>query len=90
MYRAGKNNVAADMFTGVYCSAVSSELLSDLHKSLCHPGVTRLLHFVRARNLPYSVDDIRRVTQACKICCEVKPRFFTPLRNIRLLKPQTP
>ena len=89
VYRAGKNNVAADMFTRVYCSAVSSEPLSDLHKSLCHPGVTRLLHFVRARNLPYSVDDIRRVTQACKICCEVKPRFFhPPLRNIRLLKPQ--
>ena len=66
IYRAGKNNVAADMFTRVYCSSLSSQTLVDLHTSLCHPGVTRLLHFVRSRNLPFSVDDGRRITQACE------------------------
>ena len=27
--------------------------LYSLHNSLCHPGVTRLYHFVRQKNLPF-------------------------------------
>ena len=90
IYRAGKNNVAADMFTRVYCSSLSSQTLVDLHTSLCHPGVTRLLHFVRSRNLPFSVDDVRRITQACKVCSEIKPRFFRSAEENILVKATSP
>ena len=62
--------------TSVPCSAVSSASLMEIHSSLCHPGVTRLTHFIRAKNLPYSVEDIRRTISNCKICCELKPNFF--------------
>ena len=37
--------------------------LHNIHASLCHPGITRLNHYVRAKNLPYSVDDVRKVVQ---------------------------
>ena len=51
-YRTGKENVAPDTLTR---AALSSESLQNLHKALCHPGVTRMAHFVRSRNLPYSL-----------------------------------
>ena len=89
-YRAGKDNVAADMFTRAYCSAISTQPLVDSHQSLCHPGVTRFLHFVRSRNLPYSVEDVRRITQACKICSEVKPRFYRSAEVHVLIKATAP
>ena len=68
----------ADTFSRVYCSAVSSDTLIDLHNSLCHPGVTRLHAFVRSRNLPYSVDDVKRVCGSCPISQVCKPQFFKP------------
>ena len=37
-----------------------------------------MLHFVRARNLPFSVDEIKKMTNECKICAEVKPRYVRP------------
>ena len=44
--------------------------------NLCHPGVTRMYHYVRAKNLPYSLDEVRKMTASCEICTEVKPRFY--------------
>ena len=77
-YRPGKENVVADSFSRVYCSLVTSDLLYDIHKSLCYPGVTRMTAFFRARNLPYLVEDVRRVTSGCKICAQSKLRFYVP------------
>ena len=77
-YRPGEENVIADTFSRVYCSAVSSDTLVDLHNSLCHPGVTRLYAFVKSRNLPYSVDDVKRVCGSCPICQVCKPQFCKP------------
>ena len=37
-----------------------------------------MYHYVRLHNLPYSLDNIKRMTEACSICCEIKPRFFKP------------
>ena len=34
--------------------------------------------FVRNRNLPFSVEDIRKITSLCSICNECKPRFRKP------------
>ncbi|BHF58955.1 hypothetical protein SprV_0100191000 [Sparganum proliferum] len=77
VYRPGKENRAADMLSRNCCGALLTNVdLKELHESLCHPGVSRLSHFVRARNLPFSMEEIRNVVTKCQVCCEVKPRFF--------------
>ena len=48
-YRPGVDNVAPDAFTRAYCAALSDNHLVEIHKTLCHPGITRLLHFVNPR-----------------------------------------
>ena len=52
-------------------------------------GVTRLLHFVRTKNLPYSTTDVKRVVSSCKICAEVKPKFSQGKQGtlIKAIKP---
>ena len=82
IYRPGKDNAAADALSRISGSLVSSKYnLKDLHEALCHPGITRMNHFVRVRNLPFSISDIREVTSRCRICAEAKPRFYQPLEN---------
>ena len=46
-----------------------------MHNALCHPGVTRMNHFVRKKNLPYSISEIRQITSNCEVCLELKPNF---------------
>ena len=53
--------------------------LESLNNSLCHPGVTQMITFVRNRNLPYSVEDARNVTKQCRICQECKPVLQTEI-----------
>ena len=81
VYRPGKDNVLPDAFSRSTCAAFPNDPLYQLHQSLCHPGITRMYHFVRARNLPYSIEEIKRMTNACQICCECKPRFHRPDRS---------
>ncbi len=78
IYRPGIENIPPDTFSRSACGALTSDSLYQLHQSLCHPGITRMCHFVRARNLPYSVEEIKKMTNACRICCECKPRFHWP------------
>ena len=33
-------------------------------------------HFVKTRNLPYSIDNIRKVAESCPTCLQVKPKFI--------------
>ena len=56
--------------------------LNRVFLSVCHPGVTRILHFVRSKNLPFSTSDVKRVVSSCKICAEVKPQFFRSNQNV--------
>jgi hypothetical protein len=82
IYRPGSENIPPDTFSRSYCATLGGgpdyQVLLDLHGSLCHPGVTRMYHFVKSRNLPYSVEEVRRMTASCKICAECKPRFYKP------------
>ena len=78
-YRPGPENVAADTFSRTSC-AMSTQSLTRLHDILCHPGVTRLFHFVRSKNLPFSIDDVKRVCANCTTCPKVKPNFHKPQR----------
>ena len=87
-YRRGGNNVVPDSFTRAHCVSVSNKLV-DIHTSLCHPGVTRLSHFVKLKNLPYSTDEVKKVCSSCKDCANLKPRFFKPPNN-KLIKSMCP
>ena len=57
--------------------------LRDIHSRLGHPGVTRVLHFIRSKNLSFSVKDVKRICANCRVCTELKPRFFDkPTENL--------
>ena len=90
-YRPGTQNVVADALTRASCSAVGgfSSKLDDLHKELCCPGVTRLWNFVRLKNLPYSLEEVKRCCNGCVTCAEVKPQFYK-LNHQRLVKATQP
>lgn len=90
VYRPGKDNVPADAISRA--CAMNSDLgkLRELHERLCHPGERRLLHFVRSKNLAYSLQDIKRVISSCSPCAELKPRFFRPPEGHHLIKATQP
>ena len=33
------------------------------------------MHFIRSRNLPYSIEDVRKMTTGCGTCSQIKPNF---------------
>ena len=68
VYRRGKENVAPDTFLRVTCAP-------SAHDSLCHPGITLFWHFIRAKNLPYALEDAKRTVNTCPICRKCKPAF---------------
>ena len=78
VYRPGSENSVADALSRATCGATSDQALRNLHDALSHPGVTRMVHFVRSRNLPYSVEEIKSMTSNCNVCREIKPSFFKP------------
>ncbi|XP_042228552.1 uncharacterized protein LOC121870679 [Homarus americanus] len=60
VYQPGTENSTADALSRAFCSATNHKTLSDLHQQLCRPGVTRMAHFIHIRNLPYSVDVVKK------------------------------
>ena len=88
-YKPGTENVAPDVFSRLKCASVTNNDLLNLHTSLCHPGVTRMYHFVKIRNLPFSLDDIKTMTNSCNVCAECKPKFYKP-DNAKLIKSTQP
>ena len=63
--------------------------LQDSHNFLCHPGLTKLVHFVKQRNLPFFLDQVRQVVRSCTVCAEIKPQFFKP-ETVHLIKATCP
>ena len=88
VYRPGKENVPPDTFSRSSCAAVLCDSLYQLHQSLYHPGITRMSHFARVRNLPFSVEEIKKMTNTCQIC-EFKPRYHQPAKS-HLIKATQP
>ena len=78
VYRADVFNTAPDVLSRMYCAQISLNQLYEVHSNLCHSGVTQMYHYVCAKNLPYSLDQIRKMTASCKIRAEVKLRFYKP------------
>ena len=89
IYRCDEENIPANALSRLNCVTMNSKKLKDLHNSLCHPGVTRLAHFVKQRNLPFSLDQVRQVVRSCKVCAEIKPQFFKP-ETVHLIKATCP
>ena len=86
-YPSGKDNAAADSLTRAFCGSTLSSNLAEIHVALCHPGVTRLLHFVRTTNLPFFT--VRKVCSNCRICVELKPPFYKSI-GAQLIKATKP
>ena len=78
VYRPGNENNAADTLSRTPCLAINPNHLKDIHDALCHPGITRMIHFVRSKNLPYSVDEIKKICHDCNICAKIKPQYYKP------------
>ena len=88
IHRPGKENVVPDALSRTV-SSVNSLSLKELHEALCHPGITRLNHYVRSKNLPYSLTEIKSVTSECRTCAKIKPNFFKP-ESAKLIKSTQP
>ena len=72
----GQRNVGPDTLTRTFSASISSLRTSkELHNQLCHPSITRFLHLVKIKNLPFSTTEIKQVVSGCKVCAEVKPTF---------------
>lgn len=74
IYRPGKQNVAADALSRVLAHTNTNRLY-DLHDKLSHPGVIRMMHWIKAKNLPYSITDIKAMTASCRVCAKIKIRY---------------
>lgn len=81
IYRSGKENVGADALSRV-CASMTATKLYELHDLLCHPGITRMAHWVRTKNLPYSLQDIKAMIASCSVCANLKPRFVKIKGNL--------
>ena len=56
---------------------------------MCHPAIVRMLAFIRSQNLPFSVDDVRKMIKSCQICNECEPCFYSyePTKLIKATQP---
>jgi len=67
--------MASDTLSRMHCASVSANYLYDIQCTLSHPGVIRMYHYIRTKNLLYSLDEIRKMTSNCNVCAEIKPGF---------------
>ena len=89
VYRAGKFNTAADTMSRIYCANLNFLSLYEMHAGLCHPGITRTYHFIKMKNFPYSIDKVLKIVNGCRVCAEIKPRFYK-LIELHLIKASQP
>jgi len=76
---AGIENVIPDALSrpsGVAVAISGDDSLKSIHDYLGHPGVRRLKHLVKPKNLPFSHDEVKGTCRECKICAELKPLFY--------------
>ena len=44
--------------------------------SLFHPGAQRMYHFIKTKNLPYSLNNVKQIISQCSECAHIKPQFY--------------
>lgn len=83
-FRPGVRNVVADALSRAPCASTLTTVtdLCRVHNSLCHPGIRRMWHIVRCRNLPFSLEDVKTVIKQCQTCAEIKPKFSTVVNTL--------
>ena len=75
-HRPGKENYAPNALSRLsFVIGPKNELL-EIHEQLGHPGISRLSHFIRTKNLPYSTEDVKKACSNYRVCAELKPRFY--------------
>lgn len=52
--------------------------------------MTRLLHFVKSKNLTYLTEDVKKVFFQCKVCAQLKPQFYQTHGPQKLIKAMHP
>ena len=62
VYRAGEENIPADALSRRM--SLTIDKLNELHSSLCHMGVARMIHSSKAEIYPFSAADVKRMIQA--------------------------
>lgn len=67
---------ASTLFRSFCWATASLGSLKDVHNSSCHPDIARVHHFVRCKNLPCSVDDVKPVPYE-NWCCKSLARNST-------------
>ena len=73
----------------MYCNVSFASPLKKIDDDLCHPGITRLLHYIRSKNMPLSSEELKEACSSYKICAELKPRFASSLK-FNLIKATQP
>ena len=66
-YHTGKDNIAPDSFTRAFSASITVNNLKKIHVGFCHPGVTRMLHSVKSKNLPYSTEQVKKVCEHAEV-----------------------
>ena len=64
--------------------------ITELDKSLSHPGITKLSSYVKMQNFLYSLDNDKTIVRACQDCCEVKASFLELKESLNLIKATQP
>ena len=79
VYREGSENKAPDSLSrSVNCLTKDFSTLTKIHEALCHPGIARLSHYLRSKNLPYSIEEVKKAVGSCQICAKIKPHYAKP------------
>lgn len=71
-----KENAVANALSRVCGSVKGVDDLLELHKELCHPGITRMLYTVCSWNLPFFIKDVKRITNNCLMWPVINLRIY--------------
>ena len=77
VYHPGTEKTVVNTFSRISTLTHTLQDLRNVHLQLCHPRVIRLFYITSARNLPFSLDQIRSVTNSRTSCQYLKPKFIT-------------
>ena len=72
-----------------FCGAFTVNRVRESHIAVCQPSVNRMAHFVRIKNLPYSLVDICEMTTNYKERLEIMQQF-TKTETTTLMKATQP
>ena len=59
-FQPGKSNIASDILTRAFRPTSYTRNLPELRENLCYPGISRLAHYVRSKNLPFLVENVKK------------------------------